>query len=44
MIILMSTVYSLIGWRVTRRFGRHGEMVFLAAIATIGALRDYAEA
>jgi hypothetical protein len=43
-IILTWTIYSLIGWRVTRRFGWRGEVVFLAAVSAIGTLRDYQEA
>ena len=33
---------ALIGWRVVRRFGWRGEVVFLAAVALLGTLRDYA--
>jgi len=32
---------ALIGWRVVRRFGWRGEVVFLAAVALLGTLRDY---
>jgi hypothetical protein len=41
-IFLMWAGYSLIGWRVARRFGGRGEIVFLAAIAIAGTLRDFA--
>ena len=33
---------ALIGWRVVRRFGWRGEVVFLAAVALLFTLRDYA--
>src|SRR5215469_16345204 len=34
-------VVSLIGWRIDRRFGRRGVLVFLACIAAFGLLRDF---
>src|SRR5215831_17959232 len=34
-------VLSLIGWRIERRFGRRGVLIFLACIAIYGPLRDY---
>jgi hypothetical protein len=40
-VLLMWTGYSLIGWRVMRRFGWRGETVFLAAVAVFGTLRDF---
>jgi hypothetical protein len=40
-VVLMWTMLSLIGWRVTRRFGWRGQIVFLTALAIVGTLRDY---
>jgi hypothetical protein len=40
-ILLMWAGYSLIGWRVMRRFGWRGEAVFLAVVAVFGTLRDF---
>ena len=40
-LILMWAGYSLIGWRVMRRFGRRGLVVFLAAVMVLGTFRDY---
>jgi hypothetical protein len=40
-IVLMCTILPLIGWRVTRRFGWRGQVVFLTALAIVGTLRDY---
>src|SRR5215472_9054070 len=34
-------VFSLLGWRIDRRFGRRGLLIFLACIAIYGPLRDY---
>src|SRR5215469_14463608 len=34
-------VASLLGWRIERRFGRRGVLIFLACIAIYGPLRDY---
>lgn len=42
-IILAWAIYSLIGWRVMRRFGWRGQVVFLAAVTLQGILRDYVE-
>ena len=39
---LLWATLALIGWRVVRRFGWRGEAVFLAAVAVLGTLRDYA--
>jgi hypothetical protein len=41
LIVLMWANYSLIGWRVMRRFGWRGETVFLAVMAVFGTLRDF---
>jgi hypothetical protein len=43
-IVLMFAVYALLGWRVLRRFGWRGEVVFLTAVTVLGTLRDYLEA
>jgi len=40
-VLLMWTGYSLIGWRVMRRFGWPGETVFLALLAVFGTVRDF---
>ena len=40
-VVLLFSSLALIGWRVTRRFGWRGQAVFLAALAILGALRDY---
>ena len=34
-------VASLIGWRIDRRFGRRGVLIFLACVAAFGLLRDF---
>jgi hypothetical protein len=41
LILLMWAGYSLIGWRVMRRCGWRGEVVFLAAVTILGTLRDF---
>lgn len=38
---LMFAFLALVGWRVTRRFGWRGQVVFLVALAVVGTLRDY---
>jgi hypothetical protein len=43
-LVLMWAILSLIGWRVVRRFGWRGEVVFLLVVTVVGALRDYYEA
>jgi hypothetical protein len=40
-IFMMWAAYSLIGWRVTRRFGWRGQVVFLATVMVLGTFRDY---
>lgn len=40
-LVLVFAILSLIGWRVTRRFGWRGEVVFLAVVAVLGTIRDY---
>jgi hypothetical protein len=32
---------ALIGWRINRRFGRRGVLIFLSCFAVYGPLRDY---
>src|SRR5262252_8962205 len=44
LILLMWAGYSLIGWRVMRRFGWRGEAVFLIVVTLLGTLRDFAVA
>lgn len=39
-VVPMFAAVALIGWRVVRRWGARGEVVFLAAIAVIGVARD----
>ena len=34
-------VFSLIGWRIDRRFGRRGVLIFLACVGAFGLLRDF---
>ena len=40
--ICMFASLALIAWRVTRRFGWRGQVVFLTALTIVGTLRDYA--
>ena len=40
-LVLIFAFLSLIGWRIIRRFGWRGEIVFLAVIAVLGTIRDY---
>jgi hypothetical protein len=40
LLALIWTVLALIGWRVVRRFGWRGEVVFLTLIARQGTLRE----
>ena len=39
--MLMLATVALIGWRVTRRLGCRGQLVFLGCLAVIGTARDY---
>src|SRR5262245_28012127 len=41
LVLLMWAGYSLIGWRVTRRFGWRGQALFLTLVAILGTLRDF---
>jgi len=38
--VSMAPTY-LITWRISRRFGRRGLAIFLAAVAVVGPVRDY---
>jgi hypothetical protein len=40
-LVLLFAALTLIGWRVVRRFGWRGQVVFLVAIAVQGTVRDY---
>jgi hypothetical protein len=40
-VVLMFALLPLLGWRVSRRFGWRGQAVFLAAVTTVGTVRDY---
>jgi serine/threonine protein kinase len=39
--VLAGTIYALIGWRVTRRFGWRGQMTFITITSIVGPARDY---
>jgi hypothetical protein len=41
LIVLVFALLALIGWRVDRRWGRRGLVVFLGAVTVIGTVRDY---
>jgi hypothetical protein len=41
LILLMWAGYTLIGWRVMRRWGWRGETVFLAIVTVVGTIRDF---
>ncbi|HEX4737166.1 MAG TPA: hypothetical protein VH331_06360 [Allosphingosinicella sp.] len=41
LVVIVFTMLALIGWRVTRRFGWRGQLMFLAILTTMGALRDF---
>src|SRR3954462_12500423 len=40
LVVIVFTMLALIGWRVTRRFGWRGQLVFLAVLTTAAVLRD----
>jgi hypothetical protein len=40
--MLYGAAFGLVGWRVVRRFGRRGLIVFLIALALFGVARDVA--
>jgi hypothetical protein len=39
--VFMFAAIALVGWRITRRFGSRGQMVFLVVLTIGGTLRDY---
>jgi hypothetical protein len=41
LVLLLWAGYTLIGWRVMRRFGWRGETVFLAVVTVVGTIRDF---
>lgn len=41
LVVVVFTMLALIGWRVTRRFGWRGQMIFLAVLTTLAVLRDF---
>jgi hypothetical protein len=40
-LVIAFAFLALIGWRVTRRFGSRGLIVFLGILAVVGTVRDY---
>jgi len=44
LVVLLWAGFALIGWRVMRRFGGRGEMVFLVVVTLFGTARDFAVA
>jgi hypothetical protein len=40
-VVFLFTALALVGWRVSRRFGWHGQAMFLGAVTIVGTLRDY---
>jgi hypothetical protein len=41
LLVVAFAFLALIGWRVTRRFGWRGLIVFLGILAVVGTVRDY---
>ena len=41
LVVVVFALLDLIGWRVMRRFGWRGLMVFLALLTTLGVARDF---
>ena len=41
LVVVMWAMLALLGWRVMRRFGWGGWLMFLTAVTVIGTLRDY---
>jgi hypothetical protein len=41
LIVVMWTVLALLGWRVMRRFGWHGQAIFLLLVTIVGTVRDF---
>jgi hypothetical protein len=40
-LMLAFAFIALLGWRVTRRFGWRGQLVFLLVLTVLGTIRDY---
>jgi hypothetical protein len=41
LVVVVFTMVALIGWRIMRRFGWTGELIFLAVLTTLAVLRDF---
>jgi hypothetical protein len=41
LVVVVFTGVALIGWRIMRRFGWAGELIFLATLTTLAVLRDF---
>lgn len=41
LVVVVFTGVALIGWRIMRRFGWAGELIFLAILTTLAVLRDF---
>jgi hypothetical protein len=41
LVILVFAMIALIGWRIMRRFGWPGQMIFVVALTTVATLRDF---
>ena len=41
LVVVVFTMLALIGWRIMRRFGWAGELIFLAVLTALGVLRDF---
>lgn len=41
LVVIVFTMLALIGWRVTRRFGWRGQLMFVSILTILGALRDF---
>jgi len=44
LVLVLWAGFALIGWRVMRRFGWRGEVMFLVVVTVFGTLRDFAVA
>jgi hypothetical protein len=44
LVLVLWAGFALIGWRVMRRFGWRGEVMFLVFVTVFGTLRDFAVA
>lgn len=40
-VVVVMAALALLGWRVSRRWGWRGQLVFLVAVTVLGTLRDY---